>query len=544
MPFPAHCKEKVIIMPFWGLFNIPEKLFGFELKKSKTEQKAADAKNLSFTAANTDDGAINIDFSNGLQDALNSYGPAGIQSENEMIMRYRQMSLHHEVDTAIDDIITEMIISDQQKPSVDIILDNVELGSGTKKTIRNEFFGLQKMLNFKSRGYELARRWYIDGRIYFHIVLDPQHLRDGILDIRYVEPLLIRKIRNIVKEPDAQGNQIIKSTEEFFVYNELPQQPWPSSGLQISPDAVCYCPSGLFDSTQKRSIGYLHKAIKPLNQLKMLEDAVVIYHFSRAPDRRIFYVDVGNMPVSRINQYMRDVMNRHRNKLVYDAATGEIKDDKKYTNMLEDYWLPRREGSRGTEIDTLKGDNQIGEINQLSYFQKKLYKALNVPFSRMNTDDNFRLGRSTEISRDEVKFSKFIDRLRTKFSEIWLSLLRVQLISKGILTPDEWEKIKSDIYFDYLHDTYFQELKEMEILKSRLDLAREMKEFAGIFYSEDYIRRVVLRQNDDEIKELDAKMKEEEPKVMERLQKEAEAQLLLQSEVTEESPKEKSKKTK
>jgi hypothetical protein len=383
-----------------------------------------------------------------------------------------------------------------------------------KSKIEEEFKNVLRLLSFDSRGYEVFRRWYVDGKVYFHLIIDEEKPEKGILEVRYVDPLNIQKIREFKKETRPDGTKIITGFRDFYLYNKDNPKVGSAQGIKISEDAIAFCSSGLFDSRYRRTVGFMHKAIKPLNQLRMMEDAVVIYRISRAPERRIFYIDVGNLPKTKAEAYVKDIMNRYRNKLVYDAQTGEIRDDRKFMSMLEDYWLPRREGSKGTEITTLSGAQNLGELADIIYFQKKLYHALNVPISRLQQDKGISLGRSSEINRDELKFSKFITRLRSKFNELILDILRKQVLLKNIITPDDWNSIKEVLFLDYLKDSYYVETKNAELRKQRSGELNELEKYIGKYYSHYWIRSQVLGMTEGEMREMDKQMTEERNKGM------------------------------
>ena len=434
------------------------------------------------------------------------------KNDVDLIKRYREVAQHPECDMAIEDIINEVIVSDDRDQSVSISLDKLSVSENIKTKIRNEFDEVMSLLNFDEKGHDIFKRFYIDGRIYFHKVIDPTSPRKGLTEIRYIDPRKIKKVREVTKKRDTKGKgiEIIEKTAEWFVYNEKGMSSANSNaGLKISTDSITYVTSGIVDQTKNMVMGHLHKAIKPVNQLRMIEDAVVIYRIVRAPERRIFYIDVGNLPKVKAEQYLKDIMNRYRNKLVYDASTGEMRDDRKHMSMLEDFWLPRREGGRGTEITTLPGGQNLGEIQDVQYFQKRVYKSLHVPVSRMEQDNGFNLGRSAEITRDEVKFSKFVQRLRKRFTGLFHDLLKTQLVLKGIITIEDWDAIKSHIQYDFLKDGHFAELKNAELLKERLLLANEVTPYVGKYFSVEFLRKNVLRQTDEEIEEIDRQIANE-----------------------------------
>ena len=453
------------------------------------------------------------------------------KTEFDLIKRYREMALHPECDSAIEDVVNEAIVADTNDSPVEIELSNLNASDGIKKKIREEFKYILGLLDFDKKAHEIYRNWYIDGRLYYHKVIDMKNPHEGIQELRYIDAMKMRYIRQQKKKPNDQTRlaNINKGSdnpmeyefpeiEEYFMYNPKSSYPTASpataggggqSGIKFSKDSITYCSSGLVDRNKGSTLSYLHKAIKSLNQLRMIEDSLVIYRLSRAPERRIFYIDVGNLPKVKAEQYLRDVMNRYRNKLVYNAQTGEIRDDKKFMSMLEDFWLPRREGGRGTEISTLPGGQNLGEITDIEYFKKKLYKSLNVPISRIEGDGGFNLGRSSEILRDEVKFSKFVGRLRKRFSGMFNDMLKTQLLLKNVITPEDWEVMSEHIQYDFLYDNHFAELKEAELMNERLTLVQTAEAYVGKYYSQDYIRRKVLRQTDEEILEQDKLIEKE-----------------------------------
>ena len=446
------------------------------------------------------------------------------RNEYDLIKRYREMSLHPECDEAIEDVVNEAIVSDLNDTPVEIDLSNLPAGDNIKKIIRDEFKYIKDLLDFDSKSHEIFRNWYIDGRLYYHKVIDLEDPHGGIQELRYIDALKVKYVRQM-KKKDLNGTDLISANkklavtpelEEYFEYNPTSganKSYTPTNGTQgaikIAKDAVTYCTSGLVDRNKHITLSWLHKGIKALNQLRMIEDSLVIYRLSRAPERRIFYIDVGNLPKVKAEQYLRDVMMRYRNKLVYDASTGEVRDDKKYMAMLEDFWLPRREGGRGTEISTLPGGQNLGEITDIEYFKKKLYKALNVPISRIEGDGGFNLGRSSEILRDEVKFSKFVGRLRKRFSAMFSDMLKTQLLLKNVITPEDWEIMQEHIQYDFLYDNHFTELKEAELQNERLALLTATEPYIGKYYSQDWVRRNVLRQTDEDIAEQDELIEKE-----------------------------------
>jgi hypothetical protein len=443
------------------------------------------------------------------------------RTEFDLLRRYREMSLHPEVDSAIEDIVNEAIVSDSDDSPVKIELSNLNASDGIKSKIREEFKTILDLLDFDKKSHEIYRNWYIDGRLYYHKVIDLKKPQEGIQELRYIDAMKMRYVRKTKKDNSNPNVLVRKNTEdpmdyvfpeveEYFMYTPKLQYPNQaaggmndSKGVKISKDSISYCTSGLVDRNKGSTLSYLHKAIKSLNQLRMIEDSLVIYRLSRAPERRIFYIDVGNLPKQKAEQYLRDVMSRYRNKLVYDSSTGEIRDDKKHMSMLEDFWLPRREGGRGTEITTLPGGQNLGEITDIDYFKKKLYQSLNVPPSRMDSDSGFNLGRSSEILRDELKFTKFVGRLRKRFSNMFSDMLKTQLILKNIVTPEDWEMMSEHIQYDFLYDNHFSELKETELMTERLNMVATAEPYVGKYFSQDYLRRKILRQTDEEIVEQD-----------------------------------------
>tara|TARA_R100001480_G_scaffold124722_1_gene123027 strand:+ start:319 stop:1845 length:1527 start_codon:yes stop_codon:yes gene_type:complete len=449
-----------------------------------------------------------------------SYGGFDTNARNELdlIRRYREVALHPECDLAVEDIVSEAIVSNENQQSVQLDLSKVNYSDSIKKKMRESFAEVLKLLSFDIKGHDIFRRWYVDGRVYYHKIIDKDSPRLGITELRYIDPRKIKKIREVRKQrvDGVPGSfSFSDKFQEYFMFNEKGIHPTAASnvgGLKIATDAIAYCPSGLIDQTHNLVLSYLHKAIKPVNQLRMIEDAVVIYRIARAPERRIFYIDVGNLPKIKAEQYLRDVMARYRNKLVYDASTGEIRDDRNYMSMLEDFWLPRREGGRGTEITTLPGGQNLGEIQDIEYFQRKLYRSLNVPISRLESGSGFNLGRAAEISRDEVKFTKFVGRLRKKFCMLFHDLLKTQLVLKGVIAPEEWDNMQNDITYTYLQDGYFAELKHSEMMRERVNLARDLDQYVGKYYSHQYVRTKILKQNELEQKQIDSEIQAEQPK--------------------------------
>ena len=475
-------------------------LFGFRIERSKGEGVAEP----SFIAPTPDDGTIDVAGGGFFGQILDTDGKE--RTDSDLIGRYRNISAQAECDAAIEDIVNESIVSNERDQSVEISLENLPYPDKIKRKIRNEFDEVLRLLEFDSKGHDIFRRWYVDGRVFYHKIIDKKQPRKGITELRYIDPVKIKKVREVEKEKDNKtGVELIKKAVEYYVYSEKGHNPNMSGGqsngqgLKIAADAITYCPSGIIDSNNGRVMSYLHKAIKPVNQLRMIEDALVIYRISRAPERRIFYIDVGNLPKIKAEQYLKDVMNRYRNKLVYDATTGEIRDDRNHMSMLEDFWLPRREGGRGTEITTLPGGSNLGEIDDIVYFQRKLYRSLNVPISRLEAENGFSLGRSTEITRDELKFTKFVQRIRKKFTPLFTDLLKTQLLLKGVIAPDDWNNIQEHIQYDWLADGHFAELKEAELINDRIQTLDAIQSYVGTFFSKEYVLKNVLHMNDKEI---------------------------------------------
>jgi len=499
-------------------------LFGFEIKRRADKE----AKNIpSFVQANENDGSIDIAATG---TAASSYldlaGTA--RSEAELVQKYRSMLQQPEVAQAVDDIVNEAISISSSEKVVECVTDDVDQPDNIKKKIREEFDTVLRLLDFSSTGYDTFQKWYVDGRINYHVMIDVTQPKRGIQELRYIDPRKIRKVREFdTKGQQSNGNDNKFLTKhiknEYYLYSEKGFMGQAGSsaqtahtgdngltGLKIATDSVVQANSGLLNETNSLIISNLHKAHKPLNQLRMMEDAVVIYRISRAPERRIFYIDVGNLPKVKAEQYLRDMMTKHKNRLVYDAATGDVKDDRRHMSMTDDFWLPRREGGKGTEITTLPGGQNLGELDDVLYFQKRLFKSLNVPLSRMETDNAFSLGRASEISRDEIKFSKFISRLRSKFSSLFDKILEKQLILKGVIKPDEWAEIQATIRYDFMSDNHFEELKESEVLRERLNLLRDIDDYVGKYYSADWVRKNVLMMSEDQIEEMRNQIEEDE----------------------------------
>ena len=474
-------------------------LFGFNITRADQEEKE-DLK--TFVPPQQDDGAIEIAPGGSYGTFVDLDGTA--KSEAELVSRYREMSMQPECDSAVEDVVNEAIVMDDQNP-IEIVLDNLKQPNSIKNKIREEFETILEMLDFSNKGYDIFRRWYVDGRIYHHIIINDKDPRDGIKELRYIDPRKIRKVREKVKSKDPRTGATIynKEQKEYYLYNPKGITSSATQGIKIAVDSISHIHSGLMDSRNNMVLGHLHKAVKPLNQLRMLEDATVIYRLARAPERRIFYIDVGNLPKMKAEQYLRDMMVKHKNKLVYDAATGEVRDDRKFMTMLEDFWLPRREGGRGTEITTLPGGQNLGEMEDVDYFRRKLYKSLNVPITRMEADNQFNLGRASEITRDEIKFNKFVQRLRNRFTHLFDGLLEIQLVLKGVLSRSDWEQMRNTIHYDFKEDNYFSELKNTEIMTERLRLAGEIDPLVGKYYSMKWVRENVLRMSEDDIKQVD-----------------------------------------
>jgi hypothetical protein len=499
-------------------------LFGFLFGKKQNEplqSTVEDQKTTpSFVPPDDYDGSVVVD-AGGFLSTVFDFG-AQYRDENALIQQYRSMSLYPEVDLAIEDIVNDSIVFDDNKKCIELNLDQVALSENIKSKILNEYKNILKLLNFSNTGYEIFRRWYIDGRLYYHCMIDINRPEKGIQELRPVDPLKIRKVRKVERENQIiNGVQtpIVKKIDEYYVYTDIdPDAILPTSniGMKIAVDSIAYATSGLVDHASKRVISYLHKAIRPLNMLRQIEDAVVIYRMSRAPERRVFYVDVGSLPKQKAEQYMRELMNRYRNRLIYDQKTGEIKDDRSHLSMLEDYWIPRKDGNRSTEITTLDGGQNLGQMEDVEYLQRKLYRALNVPISRLETSTGFNMGRTSEITRDEVKFYKFIERMRHKFASLFLELLKKQCILKGILTQNDWEKISQDIIFNFNRDSYFNDLKENEILREKVEMLNILANFTGTFYSTNYIRKNILKMTDQEMAQIDQEIEIERRKQLEQ----------------------------
>ena len=480
-------------------------LFGFSFKKKAVKERAP-----SPVHPSSEDGATSYIAGGYYGQYLDLDG--NFKTEYDMVKKYREMAMHPEVDSAIEDIIHEAIVADQNDSPVHVNLDNLEVSESVKTMIRDEFEYIKNLFGFDSKAHEMFRRWYIDGRLYYHKVIDLDRPQDGIKEVRYVDPHKIKKVRQITKPKTA--DEFMKydfgKGEEYFLYNPKGlNNTSANSGIRIAKDAITYVVSGLMDTNRNIVLSYLHKGIKVLNQLRMIEDSLVIYRISRAPERRIFYIDVGNLPKVKAEQYLREVMGRYRNKLVYDASTGEIRDDRKYMSMMEDFWLPRREGGRGTEITTLPGGQNLGELTDVQYFQTKLYKALNVPAGRLESGTSFNIGRSSEITRDELKFTKFVGKLRKKFSDLFQDTLKTQLILKSVITPEDWDDMKEHIQYDYLYDNHFTELKNLEMMTEKLNVIAAMDPYVGKYFSTNHIRSEILGQTEKQMEEMDVEMKDD-----------------------------------
>jgi hypothetical protein len=481
------------------------KLFGYKIGKDEENDEIK-----SFAPKENDDGSVAI-TGGGVYGVYTDL-EGTIRNDAELVKRYRDMALQPECDAAIEDIVNEALVFGEDDYPVQIILDKLQQPESIKKKIRDEYYYIMKLLDFNNQGYDIFRRWYVDGKLYYHMMIDTKQPKQGLKELRYIDPRKIRKVKEAKKDARASIGPVQlakKDPNEYFIYSNKGFNNDGNQGVKISSDSICYVHSGATDKDGKIIISHLHKAIKPLNQLRMLEDATVIYRISRAPERRIFYIDVGNLPKMKAEQYLREIMQKYKNKLVYDAQTGEIRDDRRFQTMLEDFWLPRREGGKGTEITTLPAGQNLGEIEDVLYFQKKFYQSLNVPVSRLQSDNGFSLGRASEITRDELKFSKFIGRLRLRFSHLFDRLLETQLLLKGICTKAEWQAIKEEVSYDFINDMHFSEMKEVEVLKERLSILGDIENYSGKYFSREWIRKNVLRQTEDDIEEINKQMEEE-----------------------------------
>jgi len=500
-------------------------IFGFEIKRKQDETLPSvvppSAQETGATVVNT---GVNAGGYYGMVMDLEGV----IKNENDLIRRYREVAQYSDCDGAIEDIINEAIVADEMRRSVEIVLDEVSVSDSIKKKIKEEFDNICRVLKFDERAHEIFRSWYIDGRLYYQVLIDENRIKDGIVELRYIDPRKIRRIKNIKKERTPQGVEVVKEIEEYYLYNDKGITEQTTHGVKLALDSVVYVPSGFNDANTGMAMSYLHKAIKPVNQLKMIEDSLVIYRISRAPERRIFYIDVGNLPKLKAEQYVSDIMNKFRNKIVYDATTGETRDDRRHLSMMEDFWMPRREGGKGTEITTLPGGQNLGEIQDIEYFQNKLYHALNVPVSRLQASQGFSIGRSQEITRDEIKFNKFIIRLRKKFSMLFSHALRVQLIAKGIIRPDEWEDLRADIKYDFIEDNHYAELRDTEIMQSRIGLLQLVDPYVGKYYSLEWAKQNILRMDKDVIKDINKQIKSEQQEMVQNAEMQGQLQLAQQ----------------
>jgi hypothetical protein len=478
--------------------------FGFEIKRKGNVEPIRP----SFVPDTEEDGSGVIQAGGHFGAYLDLDGDKA-KNEVDLIFKYRDIAAQPETDAAIEDIVNESIVGDNDEAPVNLILDKLEISDKIKESVKNEFETVLQLLNFNSYAHDIFRKWYVDGRLPYHIIIDEKSPKNGIKELRYIDPTMLRKVKEIEEEKDPKtGAMIITKQQEYFLFQDGKMNA-SNQGIKIHPDAIVYATSGMLDPTRKRILSYLHKAIKPVNQLRMMEDSLVIYRISRAPERRIFYIDVGNLPKGKAEEYLKGIMSQYRNKLVYDASTGDLKDDRKHMSMLEDFFLPRREGGRGTEITTLPGGENLGQIDDIIYFQRRLYKSLNVPISRLEQEQQFTLGRSNEISRDEIKFKKFIDRLRKRFSDVFNQLLKTQLMLKGIITAQDWDEWKSYIAYDFIEDNYYAELKESEMMRERFDMLGTVDEYAGKYVSIEWIAKNVLKMDDDSIKDMEDQIKKE-----------------------------------
>ena len=493
------------------------KLFGFEIRRAKTKE---DKKLPSIVPPRDDEGGSYATASGAHYGQYLNLDGDDSKDNYQLIMKYRGNAQHPEVDAAIEDITNEVITQSELEQNLNLNMDNIKISDSIKKQIREEFDRIYGMLNFKELGHDIFKRFYIDGRLYHHLVVNESRPTDGIQEIRPIDAAKMRKVKKVKHKKDpVTGAKIVEKTEEFFIYQEKPGQ--STSGVKMTKDSVSYVTSGLLSEDRKKIISHIHKALKPINQLRMMEDALVIYRLARAPERRIFYIDVGNLPRGKAEQYMKDIMAKYRNKLVYDAKTGEIRDDRKHQSMLEDFWLPRREGGRGTEISTLSGGENLGQIEDIIYFQKKMYRSLNVPISRLDTETvQGILGRSTEINRDELKFQKFIDRLRARFAHLFYGILKLQLIMKGIITEEDWEEWKNDLTVDFMKDNHFTELRDAEMMIERLPTLDQVENYVGEYFSKEWVMKNVLMLTDDDIenmaKEISGEGRDEDEETPER----------------------------
>jgi Bacteriophage T4-like portal protein (Gp20) len=506
-------------------------LFGFRLGK-KDEEENNNLVPVSFTPPAADDGSITVSSSAFLGTTIDQDGTA--KNEVELISRYREMSVQPEIESAIEDIVNEAVVQNDEGRNIKLVMDDLDQPEKIKEAIQAEFDNILKLLNFNNMGSDIFRRYYIDGRLFYHVIIDVANPQKGILELRYIDPRKIKKIRELKKSKDpTTGVDIISDVSEYYVYNDkisATSSGTSITGVKIATDSVINVNSGLMDTRRAMVLSYLHKAIKPLNQLRMIEDASIIYKISRAPQRRIFYIDVGNLPKIKAEQYVRDMMTKYKNKLVYDATTGEVRDDRRHLSMLEDFWMPRRsDGGRGTEITTLESSDSFNDMSMVEYFERKLYKSLNVPVTRLNPEQAFNIGRTAEITRDELKFAKFVDKLRNKFSELFDNALRIQLVLKGICTEQEWTEFKESTFFDFIKDNNFTELKEAELMQQRLGLLAVIDPYVGKYYSKEWIRKNVLRLDDEEIKQMEQQIEKEQAEDFQEQQKQIVMQQQLAS---------------
>jgi hypothetical protein len=495
-------------------------LFGFEIRKKEPLKDVG-----SVVSPTSEDGSTVVASASAYYGMVMDIEGI-VKNENDLIRRYREIAQYADTDAAIEDIVNEAIISEDG--SIKLDLDKVKLSDAIKKKMQEEFQNVLRLLRFSDRGHDIFRSWYIDGRVYYHVLLDEKNPKAGIVELRFVDPRKIRRIKNIEKTKNPNGVEVNKVVDEYYLYNDKGITESSTQGVKLTLDSVIYAPSGLVDANTGMMLSNLHKAIKPVNQLKMIEDAVVIYRISRAPERRVFYIDVGNLPKLKAEQYVNDIMNKFRNKVVYDATTGEVRDDRKHLSMMEDFWMPRREGGKGTEITTLPGGQNLGDIQDIQYFQQKLYQALNVPLSRLQQQQGFSLGRSTEITRDEIKFSKFIARLRKRFNALFYEALRVQLIAKGIIRADEWSDLRQNMAFMYDLDNHFTELKDNEILLQRIQMLQQMEQYVGKYYSSNWVKKNVLQLTDEEIKEMEKEIEQDRDQQIDDAQHQGNINTLVQ----------------
>lgn len=503
-------------------------LFGFEIRKKELQKEQG-----SVVSPTSEDGSTVVASASAYYGMVMDIEGI-VKNENDLIRRYREIAQYADTDAAIEDIINEAIISEDGAIKLD--LDDVKLSDGIKKKMQDEFKSVLRLLKFSERGHDIFRSWYIDGRVYYHILLDEKNPKAGIAELRFVDPRKIRRIKNIEKTKNPNGVEVNKVVDEYYLYNDKGITEQTTQGVKLTLDSVIYAPSGLVDANTGMMLSNLHKAIKPVNQLKMIEDAVVIYRISRAPERRVFYIDVGNLPKLKAEQYVNDIMNKFRNKVVYDATTGEVRDDRKHLSMMEDFWMPRREGGKGTEITTLPGGQNLGDIQDIQYFQQKLYQALNVPLSRLQQQQGFSLGRSTEITRDEIKFSKFIARLRKRFNSLFFEALRVQLITKNIIRAEEWDDIRQEMHFVYDLDNHFTELKDNEILLQRIQMLQQMDPYIGKYYSSKWVKKNILQLTDDDVKEMETEIEEDREQQINDAEHQGNINAMMQSGSQDEQP--------